>query len=109
MEGQEDKPIHRALMCMLQAEPERGMMHTSVKPITFDSVEGLETHQSPERDLIVLTTCLGTLIREVEEQGLMKKGQAMAAAIKCLENVYMTNDIELTLNKSDAEPTGTVR
>ena len=92
---------------MVQANPETDTLNTTVKPVVFDDVPGLEEDENPEHDLIVLTTCLGTLIREIEDKKLMPLGKAMEAAHKALERIYMTNDIKLTLN-DDEHIAGTV-
>jgi hypothetical protein len=103
-----DKPIHRAVICVLDADPEHNKLHTVIKPVVFDDKEGIETHESPERDLVVIATCLGSLVRQVEEHGYMKKGQAMQAAMDTLNKIYITNDIDLILNGGkDNDTSGT--
>ena len=93
--------INRAVICILQSDPIANQLNTSVKPVVLDGVENTEEHEAPERDLVVIATCLGTLIRQVEEGGYMKSGAAMQAAMDTLNKVYVTNDIKLKLNEDN--------
>jgi hypothetical protein len=89
------RTINRLVAVFLKSNIETGEVFTQVMPILNNEYPDTEAHEDLVTDAMVLSAGLGSLIRRIEEEGLMNKGECMSLVIKTLENIYITNDISL--------------
>jgi|1_EtaG_2_1085319.scaffolds.fasta_scaffold04609_7 hypothetical protein len=97
-----DFTIERSVLCYLKNLGD-GDIVSAVHPIIIKEYPNTEKVSDPARDIIVLATCLGTLVRQAEDLGIYKKGVCMESVMNTLNRIYVTNAIKYTDTIKDGD------